>query len=106
MDHLNSNVVTSAYAYEGSATSIVVKGEITKGRSLTITFDKQEAQANLTFRLATSDELLWWAGASGCYIPEYINLSDGLFKWIEPDFESYDTGLMKLYDQPRYVSGI
>ncbi|WP_248548432.1 hypothetical protein [Paenibacillus odorifer] len=90
-----SNVKT-AYAYEGSVKEILHNGAWIKTKNLTITFDKQEAQQHENYRLANSDEVLWWAGASGCDMPETIECGDGLFQWIEPRYDIVESGLFKI----------
>ncbi|OMD81170.1 MULTISPECIES: hypothetical protein [Paenibacillus] len=90
-----SNVKT-AYAYEGSLKEILHNGAWIKSKKLTITFDKQEAQQHENYRLARSDELLWWSCVDEVEIPELVECSDGLFQWIEPGFDIVTSGLIKL----------
>ncbi|MOA42562.1 hypothetical protein D3C78_1646230 [compost metagenome] len=70
----------TAYAYEGTVKEILHNGTWIKTKKLTITFNKQEALQHENCRLALSDELMWWAGASGCDMPEIIECGDGLFR--------------------------
>ncbi|KAA1181537.1 hypothetical protein [Paenibacillus sp. B2(2019)] len=90
-----SNAKT-AYAYEGPVKLIFHNGAWIKSKKLTITFDKQEAQQHENNRIARSNELLWWAGASGCEMPATIECGDGLFQWIEPGYDIMESGLFKI----------
>ncbi|MEK4453431.1 hypothetical protein [Paenibacillus sp. FSL L8-0506] len=90
-----SNAKT-AYAYEGSVKLIFHNGAWSKTKNLTITFDKQEAQQHENYRLANSDELLWWSCVDEVEIPNIVECSNGLFQWIEPGFDIVESGLIKL----------
>jgi hypothetical protein len=90
-----SNAKT-AYAYEDHVKLIFHNGAWIKSKKLTITFDKQEAQQHENNRLAHSDELLWWSCVDEVEIPSIVECSDGLFQWIEPGFDTVESGLIKL----------
>lgn len=87
---------TTAYAYEGASEQLLKDETLIIAKKLTITFDKQEALQQANYRLADSSELLWWAAASGCEMPEIIECSDGLFQWIEPGYDIVESGLFKI----------
>ncbi|WP_342421106.1 hypothetical protein [Paenibacillus sp. FSL E2-0178] len=87
---------STAYAYEGLLLYNIKNGTWYKSKRLNITFDKQEALQHPNYRLANSDEVLWWAGASDCEMPEIIECVDGLFRWIEPGFDIEESGLFKV----------
>jgi hypothetical protein len=63
---------------------------------LTITFNKQEALQHGDYKLARSDELMWWSCVDEVEIPEIVECSDGLFRWIEPGYDIVESGLIKL----------
>lgn len=93
---LKLTTTTTAYAYDGPERLILHNEVWVTSKRLNITFDKKEALQHPNYRLANSDEVLWWAGASDCDIPEIIECEDGLFKWIEPGYDIVESGLFKL----------
>lgn len=93
---LNFFTPVTAYAYEGLLLYNIKDGTWHKSKQLNVTFDKQEALQHYNYRLADSDEVLWWAGASDCEMPEIIECADGLFQWIEPGYDIVNSGMFKI----------
>jgi hypothetical protein len=80
-----------AFAYEGAVIDIMSNGTMVKGSSLTLTFDEQEVTDE--HRLATGDELNWWACTNEDVPKEQlIECSDGLYMWLEIGTYDWDFG--------------
>ncbi|WP_238653553.1 hypothetical protein [Paenibacillus piscarius] len=84
------------YAYEGQNDTKPHDTNWIKIKNLTLIFDQNGEFENEGYRLAMSDEVLWWAGASDCEMPEFIVCEDGVFNWIEPGFDIEESGLFKI----------
>lgn len=84
------------YACEGQIKTKLHNGNWIKTKNLTLIFDQNGEFENEGYKLASSDEVLWYAGASGCEIPEFIVCDDGVFNWIEPGYDIVESGLFKI----------
>lgn len=101
---INSNKSILAYAYYGSTRSIQ-KGEKTIiARELIVTFDNEVALLQEEARLATGEDINWWACVSN-EIPrdKFVICQDGVYIWKEirewgggEDFDVVDMKFVKI----------
>ncbi|WP_339838606.1 hypothetical protein [Paenibacillus sp. FSL R7-0272] len=100
---LTHNNSVSAYAYEGSTRSIQQLKKTLVARELIITFDNGEAMLQEDVRLATGEDINWWACVSD-EIPreKFVICQDGVYIWKEirewdgEDFEVVDMRFEKI----------
>ncbi|MFD7523852.1 hypothetical protein [Paenibacillus chitinolyticus] len=78
------SLTRKAFAIRSDEHQIFRKGEWIKVRQLRISFDEINVNENLEYRLATGEELNWWACVTdNIHKYEIIECSDGLYKWEE-----------------------
>ncbi|WDQ30453.1 hypothetical protein PTQ21_18620 [Paenibacillus marchantiae] len=100
---LTHNNSISAYAYGGSTRSIQQCKKTMVARELIITFDSGEAMLQEDVRLATGEDINWWAEVSD-EIPKdkYVICQDGIYIWKEirewdgEDFDVVDMRFEKI----------
>ncbi|WP_136603817.1 hypothetical protein [Paenibacillus dokdonensis] len=74
----------TAYAYNGTERLIVHRGKILKVRDLTITFDLKQAKEHKGYRIASGEDINWWACVCNDMPKDkYVICSDGVYIWKE-----------------------